>query len=1190
MTHKLSLRQYKRLFGIQNESQLHAVLTELETLSGTGTLSPAAGAMLKGMREYFIQVDESYQQADRDLELGKRSLELSSNELSQANETLRQNADRRSQVLLTLKRTVSQLLAQLGQQNEILQATETDDSIEHVSHVLSGLVNELLSTRSELEKALSAIKKQQFALDQHGIVSITDANGIIIYANDKFCEISQFSREELLGQNHRVVNSGLHSKEFFAAMWGVILQGKVWHGEIRNRTKDGSFYWTSATIVPFMDADNKPYQIVSIRTDITEQLLLREEIQSSQLLLQNIMNTLGEGVYTLDANGVCTFVNAEAEKILGWTLAELSGKHLHDMIHSIKPDGSYVSSGNCELNHAILEGRVYRSDLEYFQHKSGYLFPVSIVASPIMEGGQIVGSVAAFQNITSRIAADNALRESETKQRMLLDNAADAVFVASSNESWTYVNDLAVSMLGYTRDELIGMNMYQLLPPEHRSAARVQFLPNILNNKLVREEIRLLKKNGDVVAVEMNAALLPDGSFYGSCRDITERKHAEIALIKAKEGAEAANKAKSEFLATMSHEIRTPMNGIIGMTELALDTSLEPDQREYLELVKLSAYSLLGIINDILDFSKIESGKVVLEKIDFPLRELIAATLKAMSVRAAEKGIELVYKIDPKLPSMLTGDPGRLRQVITNLVGNAIKFSEHGAITLDVQIAHASGEDIDIYFAVTDRGIGIPPEKLNSIFDAFSQADASTTRRYGGTGLGLTISSRLVQSMQGILKVTSEVGTGSTFYFTIRLGISHQQLAEHMPISLTGRTVLIVDDNAVNRHFFYDTVKNWKMIPILAESATIALDLVAQAKNRQQPYDVILLDACMPGMDGFEFARIVRADHESQGQKMIMLSSAASSEDAIQCREIGIEEYVRKPVSQNELQYAIETVLANDLKHLTVGSAVSINNVIALEDSMHILIVDDNVVNQKLVISLLAKWGHTSDVAHNGLMALDKLKTNSYDIVLMDMQMPGMGGVEATQHIRAAETDGQHIPIIAMTANAMQGDWERCLDAGMDYYVSKPINSERLRELLHQCKKTSDMHPASGDNMENILSVQTTMSHQMLEYDYEQALQTADLEIVGIIGYSFLDDCPKQLSSLNEAVQNNDAELLHRTAHTIKGLVGNFNAQPAEELAKELEHKGKSNNFDQVAQLSQDLQRELERMNASLRKYLAEHG
>ena len=1180
MPHKLSLRQYKRLLGIVDEAQLEQVLTEFESLAKSDVVSDSAKAALGGFRKFLSHVDDAYQQADRDLALGKLSLELSSNELSQANETLRQDAEERKQVLVTLRHTTNQVLAQLGKH------IDDDSSLENLSHLLSGLVTELLDTRRDLELALAAIEKQKFALDQHAIVSITDEYGTLIYANEKFCEISKYQAAELIGQNHRIVNSRHHSKEFFKNLWHTIQSGSVWHGEICNVDKEGGYYWTNATIVPFLNQDNKPYQYISIRTDVTEQLQLREKIEASQALLQNIMNTLGEGVFTLDAGGLCTFMNPEAEKILGYRFADVAGRRMHDVIHSREADGTYVAVHNCAIERTISAGKVFRSDLEYFQHQSGRLFPVAIVASPIFENGVIVGSVSAFQDVSARIAADNALRASETKQRMLIDNAADAVFVGNSQERWTYVNDLALTMLGYTREELIGSNMYDLLPLDQRGVAQKNFLHRILDEKFVRTEIQLLKKNGDLVPVEMNAALLPDGSIYGSCRDITERQRFESALIQAKEDAEAANTAKSEFLATMSHEIRTPMNGIIGMTELALDTNLAPEQREYLELVKFSSYSLLGIINDILDFSKIESGKIILEKIDFDIREVLAACLKAMAVRASQKGIELVYKIDMAIPQVLQGGPGRLHQVITNLVGNAIKFSERGEIVVDLQLAHHHAKSVDIYFSVTDHGIGIPLEKQASIFNPFSQADASTTRKYGGTGLGLTISSRLVKSMHGVLEVNSVLGQGSTFYFTATFEESASKGEEIVMPDVSGLRVMIVDDNAVNRHFFSDALKNWGMSPILANSGEQANLILNHAEEKSEKIDVILLDVCMPEMDGFEFLTQYRTRIDKIGSKVIVLSSAGSPDDARRCREMGIQEYVTKPVSQNEL-------LASIVATITGGSMRDVSHKITTDEMLSglaplkVLLVEDNVVNQKLALSLLKKWNHKAVVADTGLVALEKYKQEQFDVILMDMQMPEMGGIEATQLIRAIESreEGrQHVPIIAMTANAMPGDWERCLESGMDHYLSKPIKAAQLQNLL--CQYQSAL-PLTTTGIENMNDANSTLANKSQGFDYQHALACADQEVIKIIAQSFLNVYMQYLAELADAISRKDAELLHRSGHTMKGVVSNFCAHPIEELANTLEKKGRDNDFEGADDLLAKIDAELILLTNALKIFVA---
>ncbi|MBC3863636.1 PAS domain S-box protein [Undibacterium jejuense] len=1180
MPHKLSSRQYKRLLGIADEVQLEAVLSEFETLASTELISASAKNALAGFRQFLSHVEETYHQADRDLALGKLSLELSSNELSQANETLRQDAEARQQVLVTLRNTTNQVLAQLGKH------LDDDRSLEGLSQLLSGLVTELLDARKDVQRALAEVEKQKFALDQHAIVSITDAKGTLIYANEKFCTISKFEAKELIGQNHRIVNSGFHSKEFFQNLWHTIQSGNVWHGEIRNVDKEGGFYWTNATIVPFLNQDNQPYQYISIRTDITEQLRLREKIQTSQQLLQNVMDTLGEGVYTLDAKGFCTFVNPEAGKILGYHASELLGQRMHDLIHAIQPDGRCVEMKDCAIDQAVSAGKVFRSELEYFQHRSGILFPVAIVVSPIFEHGIIVGSVAAFQDVSSRIKADKALRESETKQRMLLDHAADAVFVANTQERWTYVNDLALNMLGYVREELIGQSIYDLLPREQREKIQKSFLHRLLEQKFIRIEISLLKKNGELVPVELNAALLPDGSIYGSCRDITERQRFESALIQAKEDAEAANTAKSEFLAMMSHEIRTPMNGIIGMTELALDSYLAPEQREYLELVKFSSYSLLGIINDILDFSKIESGKVVLEKIDFEIRELLASCLKALAIRASQKGIELVYKIDGAIPDVILGDPGRLHQIITNLVGNAIKFSEQGEIILDVQLVHQSTESLDIYFSVTDHGIGIPLDKQASIFSAFSQADASTTRKYGGTGLGLTISSRLVQSMHGILEVNSVLGKGSTFYFTARFEEGVGFISEVAVPNVSGLRVLIVDDNAINRHFFSDTLKKWGMHTVAVSSGADALARLSDEKVGENCFDLILLDVCMPEMDGFHFIQELQAVNGCVRQKVVVLSSAGSPDDARKCRDMGIRDYVTKPVSQHELLDSIVTAMSGNASR-GIRKQVPASEISPGLAPLKIMVVEDNLVNQKLVLSLLKKWNHTAVLAETGLVALEKFQQENFDLILMDMQMPEMGGIEATQQIRSLEVqqkDRKHTPIIAMTANAMPGDWERCLDAGMDHYLSKPIKAALLQNFLSQYQQLAS--PMVIERNINMTEVSYERTAEFPHFDYAHALQSADSEIVHIIGHSFLDVCNKYIAELSDAVTAKDPELLHRSAHTMKGVVGNFCAYPIEELAFKLEQKGKDKNFEGTSELLTEIAGELKLLTVELKKFL----
>ena len=917
---------------------------------------------------------------------------------------------------------------------------ELEIRVQERTQALESLNAELVAAYAEMAKAMGLLEDLKFALDEHAIVSIADKRGIITFVNDKFCEISKYAREELLGHDHNIINSGYHSKEFFRNLWATVSSGKVWHGETKNRCKDGSYYWVASTIVPLRDGNGDIAQYISVRTDITQRKLAEESLQASNERFRSTFDLAPIGMALVGLDGELLQVNNALVDILGYTPAELTGKPMQELLHE--------------------------DDLK----------------------------------------------------------------------SWVF---LVVQAL----DEEI--NTFGL-------------------------EIRYLHKDGHEVWALMNTTLLRDAQqeplyFISQIQDITQRKHMLEELRNAHREAQEASQLKSEFIATMSHEIRTPMNAIIGMSELLSYTDLTQEQHDYARIVHSSANSLMDIINDILDFSKMDAGKMVAEVVEFVPLEIVENAAELMSPRAHEKKIQLVTFVAPEIPAHLMGDPGRLRQVLLNLLGNAIKFSEHGRVAIRVTPASRTNEYCVLRFEVADTGIGIGKEALARLFQPFVQADGSTTRKYGGTGLGLAICKRLVDLMGGEIGVDSEEGRGSTFWFKLPLRLAASALPASVARPLSART-LVVDDDEVSREILTRYLASLNLTCSVAGDAIQALEMLRASVRDNRPYDLAIVDLMMPGADGFALASSIRQIPDLKPPRMIMLTAFDQSGMRNRAFTEGFSAYLVKPVKKALLFDNIAEVLEShpDTARETNGAGRMAPALAPLQapqvpatETKKILVVEDSPVNQKLALAQLAKLGYRADVADNGKLALEALQSKAYDLVLMDCQMPVMDGFEATRAIREMEkSHGGHLPVIATTANAMQGDRENCILAGMDDYLAKPVVMEELKALLATWlngKENASTARTGGTGFEEKPTLDKNVAEEL-----QLLVGTEFADILHI----FLDETPGLMLSLRQAVSGGDSGEAMRIAHRLKSSSASMGGRLFSDICLQIEQRTRAGVID----------------------------
>jgi two-component system, sensor histidine kinase and response regulator len=894
--------------------------------------------------------------------------------------------------------------------------------------------------------------------------------------------------------------------------------------------------------------------------------LAEKALRESEQTLRMFVDHASDAFFLLDDDWVFLDVNRQACLSLGYTREELIGM----TPEFINPD--ITPSDRENLDRRLDAGEVVALESRH-RRKDGTVFPVEVRAQSFREGGRRFG-VALARDVSDRKRAEEALRASEERFRGTFEHAAVGIAHIDAESRCLRANNKMCEILGYPSEELVGKTVPEVTHPD-------ALAPNFtLFGALMRGELptftmekRFSHDDGSIVSTYLTVSLQRDEAGKPAyaivmAQDISELKRLEIELRTAKEAAEAANHAKDEFLANASHEIRTPLNAILGMTELILDAPLAEDQRQFLNTVKSAAGSLLGILNDLLDFSKIEAGKLELDPADFSLRATLGDTLRTMAMRGHKKGLELAVHVQPDLPDALIGDASRLQQIVLNLVGNAIKFTEEGEVVVGVEAVDEAALDgeIRLRFVVRDTGIGIPMDKQETIFRAFEQEDSSTTRRYGGTGLGLTIASRLANLMHGTITLESEPGRGSTFAFTALFGLQPRPpdpVANRPPVLLHDLPVLIVDDNATNRQILENWLRGWQMKPVVRGDALAALDAIWRSAASGRPFPLVLLDARMPDTDGLTLAATIRERVELAATRIILLTSGDFSGDLARFRELGIDAHLLKPVQQHDLLDTIYRVMGR-----AEGDAFSAAWPAPAQEttrapapatgSLHILVAEDNEFNAQLVEQLFLRRGHSVQLASNGREALGLAQDRIFDLLLLDVHMPEMDGFQVVSAIRERErASGRHLPVIALTARSRKQDRERCLAAGMDDFLSKPIRAADLWAAIERVVRPRAPRERVGEGL--------------LDPRILWEVCGGDAGVLDKICAAFRSRAPDHLAAAKDALRQRDSSGLCQAANKLSGMLAAF-SDVAAGVASDLEEHAARGQLDEARPLAHRLE------------------
>ncbi|MDB5299535.1 MAG: domain S-box protein, partial [Phycisphaerales bacterium] len=1036
---------------------------------------------------------------------------------------------------------------------------------------IAGLVEDI-TERKRAEEALREGEQRFRTFVNHA----TDAffvhgeKFVILDVNRRACESLGYTRDELLGMTPADIDPDITPARL-EEIDRKLMAGEMMAFESRHRRKDGTVFPVEVRGQGFWEGGRR-FTVALVR-DMTERKKIQDALRESEERFRGTFENAAVGIANVDFEGRWLRVNQRLCDIVGYTREELLQKTFQDITH---PDDLSISIEKFTQ----FEG-CYSLEKRYIR-KDGSLVWVELFESLQRdEAGKPTYAIAMIQDISKRKQLEGELRESEHRWRSLTETLPQLVWTALPDGAVDYFSTQWTQHTGVPESELLGWRWLKTLHPDDREITRQLWTDSVAGRGPYDVEYRVRRFDGEYRWFKTRGVPIrgSDGGifkWFGTCTDITDGKRAEEELRVAKEAAESANRAKDEFLANVSHEIRTPMNAILGMTELVLDTPLGEDQRQSLRTVKSAADNLLGIINDLLDFSKIEAGKLELDPSNFSLRSAVGDTLRALSVRAHRKGLELVCNVQQDVPDALIGDAGRLRQVLLNLVGNAIKFTENGEVVIEVKSANGEVQSAErrvqnedraedgetnsssalhsalctLHFSVKDSGIGIPREKQSTIFRAFEQEDTSTTRKYGGTGLGLTISAQLVALMGGSIAVESQVGRGSTFSFTARFGLQAQQPSPGVdapPVLLHNLRVLVVDDNTANRQIMEQWLRDWQMEPTSVGDGMAAMDALWHGVAVGKPHSLLLLDGRMPDTDGLTLAAKIRERAELCGSRMILLTSGERPGDMARYRELHVDGHMLKPVQQDELLRTIYSIMSrtNGDGLVPARSGPSPGSAKAAHPAvppLRILVAEDSEFSAQLMEKLLTKGGHRVRVVSNGREALALANAADFDLLLLDVHMPGLDGFQVIRSIREQEqATGAHLPVIALTARSRVEDRELCLAAGMDDFLSKPIQTDHLWEIVERV--LSDRAPTDRPTMS---TTQLVDPHVLL------AACGGDAGILKIICDTLRARLPDHLAILQEALSTQDAPRLREAAHKLFGMIAAFSTA-AGAVASDLE-------------------------------------